>query len=445
MAKTQNYGILHLALPAILTNITVPLLGICDTAISGHLGDASFIGGISVGSMIINSIYWLFSFLRMGTTGLTATAYGMGSRKAIRTVLRRAVMIALATALLILLFRHQLLDVMLRITHPDKDVEGLASQYFSICIWTAPAQLATMAITGWFIGMQTTVVPMVIAVGTNIVNIAASLLLVFAASLGFTGVAYGTLIAQYVGAVAAVIFFLCYYKKMSSACSADDSQLDLTPFGWGRFFKVNTNLFFRSLFMIIVSMTMTSVAARIGDNELAVNAIGVQFWLFYSYFMDGFAFAGEALVGRFTGAADYRSQREVIRRLLLWGAGVAALFTIIYLIWYSDIVGLLTNVESVRATAERLRVWITILPAITVAAFILDGVYVGLTHTREMMTSTLIGCVLFIVIAFFIGTKNNAVPSLEVLWTAFETYLLARGVYLSALLKYVTKPRENAL
>jgi MATE family multidrug resistance protein len=150
-------------------------------------------------------------------------------------------------------------------------------------------------------------------------------------------------------------------------------------------------------------------------------------------------------VGRFTGAADYRSQREVIRRLLLWGAGVAATFTIIYMIWYSDIVGLLTNVESVRATAERLRVWITILPAITVAAFILDGVYVGLTRTREMMTSTLIGCVLFIVIAFFIGTKNNAVPSLEVLWTAFETYLLARGVYLSALLKYVTKPRENAL
>ncbi len=437
MAERGNDGILRLAVPAILTNITVPLLGLCDTAISGHLGHASFIGGISVGSMILNSIYWLFTFLRMGTTGLTATAYGTGSREAVMTVLRRALTIGAVVAVLMLLFREPLLRLMLWLTHPDPEVEALAARYFSICVWTAPAQLATMAITGWFIGMQTTVVPMMIAIGTNVVNIAASLLLVFVWDYGFTGIAVGTLVAQYAGVAGAACF--AWHRSRSHCARTGGKGSWSRPgetgsedsFGWGKFFSVNTDLFFRSAFMIAVSMTMTSVAARIGQNELAANAVGVQFWLLFSYFMDGFAFAAEALVGRYTGASDVRGRRRVVRRLLFWAASMGALFFVIYLAGFGSIVGLLTDVESVRLTADTLRPWITLLPPITVAAFIFDGIFVGLTRTRDMLLSTLLGCVAFFLIAF-VRTGGVSIPGNRMLWTAFEAYLLIRGLYLSA-------------
>lgn len=386
-------------------------------------------GAITIGSLGLNSLFWLFSFLRMGTTGLTATAYGEGSKVTIMRVLNRSLIIGLAVSVLLLAAQKPLLGVMMLITGPDPEIRNLAETYFNICIWTAPAQLLTMAITGWFIGMQTTVKPMIVAIATNVVNIAASLILVFVAGMGYKGIAYGTLTAQYIGLSVAVILALIFWRKKRHEFE-ERPEDKKERFGWRRLFGVNINLFFRSAFMIAVSMTMTSIGARIGQTELAANAIGVQFWLFYSYFMDGYAFAGEALVGRFTGEGNIKERRIVVTRLLMWAGATGIFFSLIYGVFYHQIVGLMTDVESVRSYSGVLLPWIVALPLLTVAAFTFDGIYVGLTRTNEMMISTLLGCITFFTLTFLI--HGGELPGNEMLWTAFESYLLIRGIYLTA-------------
>ena len=256
-----NKEILRLSIPAIISNITVPILGLSDTTISGHLGSELYIGAIAVGTMMFNVVFWLFGFLRMGTTGLTAQAYGAQDNDECRKLLVRACASGLIIGVIILLLHIPIRWLLLLLISPEGQVADYAADYFNICIWGAPALLFNMAVMGWFLGVQNTVVPMIISVSVNIVNIILSLCFVFLFDMGFEGVAYGTMISNWVGVVIALLYVMKFYEwRFPRICRTDFLQLS----DMGRFFKVNTDIMFRSACIMTVSLTVTSIGAQLG-------------------------------------------------------------------------------------------------------------------------------------------------------------------------------------
>ena len=324
----MNRRILAIALPSIVTNITVPLLGLIDITIAGHLGRTEYIGAIAVGAMMFNLIYWNFGFLRMGTAGMTAQAYGRGDHPGAASVLLRAASLAAAIAAAILLLQVPLQWLLLSVVAPSPNVEGLARQYFYICVWGAPAMLIDMAIKGWFIGMQDSRTPMLMAIGINVANIAASLLAVYAFDMGFAGITVGTVIAEYAGMAFGIAVIVRRHgrllRRMGLRTAVVAAELR-------RFFGINADIFLRSACLMAVNLFFVSVGARSGDITLAVNALIMQLFTLFSYFMDGFAFSGEALAGRYAGARDRQSLYSCIRHIFAWGAGVAAAFMLAYM------------------------------------------------------------------------------------------------------------------
>lgn len=441
----MNRQILKLAVPAIFNNITVPLLGLCDTTIAGHLGSASFLAAMAVGTMMLNVIFWLCGFLRMGTSGLSAQALGARDFEMVRGILRKALLIALYISIFILLVQRPLEKLLFLVIAPEESVAELSSLYFRICLWGAPAQLVIMCVSGWFIGLQNTVVPMIIAVGVNIVNILLSICLVFVFRLGFAGVAVGTLSANWLGAVGAACFTVSRLRKIPQSRTINpslhnDSRKSKFIIQNSKFFKVNTDLFFRSACIMIVTLAMTSYGASLGETTLAANAVIMQFFLFFSYFMDGFAFAGEALVGKSLGECNYRYLRKSVRSLLIWGLGISITFLLLYLFLSDEITALLTSEEKVRKIVGEMKTWLVIMPVITVTAFIFDGIFIGMARTRILFVTTLIAALVF----FAIASGGTALQLLQlsniVLWTAFGSYLLLRGVLLG--IEYVKIQRK---
>ena len=323
----MNKKILQLAIPSIISNITVPLLGLIDVAIVGHLGSASYIGAIAVGGMLFNIIYWIFGFLRMGTSGMTSQAYGKRDLTEVTRILFRSVGVGFLISLGLLILQYPILKVAFTLIDATEEVKQWASLYFNICIWGAPAVLGLYGFAGWFIGMQNSRFPMFIAIAQNIVNIVASLCFVFVLGMKVEGVALGTLIAQYAGLLMAFALWLKYYKRLKA-------YIDWNGL-WGReamrrFFSVNSDIFFRTLCLVAVTTFFTSTGARQGDVILAVNTLLMQLFTLFSYIMDGFAYAGEALAGRFIGAKNDVGLRKCIRLLFLWGIGLSLSFTILY-------------------------------------------------------------------------------------------------------------------
>lgn len=423
-----------LTLPAIASNITVPLLGLCDTAITGHLGDGAFLAAVAAGGTIFNVVLWLCGFLRMGTTGLTAEAFGSRNPKTPGIVFWRSVCLASVIGILILLFRAILLGIFMRVISPGPDVGVLASSYFDICVWGIPPLLVTLSINGWFIGMQNTMRPMIVSVSMNLINVTASTIAAFPLGAGFTGIALGTLTANWCGLlVAATMVALYSRKKKMLAVSVRDI---LREKGFAKFFKVSGDLFFRSACIMGVSLAVTSFGARMGDLTLAVNAVMLQFFIFFSYFMDGFSFAGEAMCGKYAGAHDPQGLKATVARLLFWSGIMALIFFFIYLCASSRIVALLTDVGEVREGVEGMRLFTVILPPVAVWAFIFDGFFVGLTATRRMFFTTLAAASLFLLAIVVripdFGFGQDPIFENRVLWTAFLLFLFARGIGLAA-------------
>lgn len=420
------------------------MLGLCDTAIAGHLGSAAYIGAMAVGASMLNVIYWLCGFLRMGTTGLSAQAYGAGQRACTRDILRKSLVIAAVISAVVLLCRTPLLGLLLRVIAPDHRVSAMASRYFLICVWAVPAQLGVMAVSGWFIGLQNTVVPMSVAVGINVVNVALSLVLVFGMSLGFTGIAIGTLSANWVGFAASLALARWKWRKDDRDDDRGATGRDISghKVAWGRFFSLNADLFFRSACIMSVSLGMTSLGARIGETTLATNAVMMQFFLFFSYFMDGFAFAGEALVGKAAGASDRAEQRRVTHSLLAWGGVMAVVFASAYLSASSAIVSMITDESSVRTAVEAMKWWLVALPPVTVAAFIYDGIYIGLARTRPLLMSALVSAAVFFLVVTYVP-EGGVIVGNGCLWLGFELYLLLRGVLLG--LYYLKIQRKSLI
>ena len=417
----MNNRILSLAIPNIITNITVPLLGMVDLAVVGHIGDKTYIGGIAIGTMIFNFIYWNFGFLRMGTSGFTAQAYGGRNFGEAMKILVRAVFIALCIAVILLVLQIPILQFSLYVVDGSAEVMQIAAMYFFIRIWAAPATLSLYGIKGWFIGMQNARIPMYIAILINVLNIVFSLLFVFVLDMGIEGIALGTVLAQYGGLLTAIGLWLGYYRRFLHYFDLKNS---LKFSEMRRFFKVNMDIFIRSLCLVSVFTYIPIAGAKMGDITLAVNTLLLQFFMIFSYVIDGFAYAGEALTGRYIGAKNKTGLQTSIRLIFRWGLGLTMLFIVIYAFAGEQFLWIFTSDISVIEAAHSFYWWVLLVPLAGYAAFLWDGIFIGATASKTMRNAMLISTVLFFAIYYSLSGlfENNA------LWFALILFLLARGI-----------------
>lgn len=417
--KQEMRRILMLAIPCIISNITVPLLGLVDVSIVGHMGDASYIGAIAVGSMMFNIVYWLFGFLRMGTSGLTAQAVGAGDKAETVRLLKRSVTVGLAIALGMVVMQLPLRSLLMWLLNTPQESAEMVGRYYAILIWGAPAMMCQYGLTGWFIGMQNTRIPMVVSITQNVVNIIASVLMVFGLGMQIEGVALGTLIAQWTGFLMA--FF--YAWNLGNKRQLPWHVPFLSVSAMLRFFAVNRDLFLRTVCLVAVNLYFTSAGARLGVVILAVNTLLMTLFTLFSHFLDGFAFAAEACVGNAYGAGDKEQLNLTVKSLYWWGAIIVAVFTLVYAVGGEGFLGLLTNEKNVVGAAASYLPWAVLVPAAGVLPFIYDGIFIGITATRGMLISSVFAMVTFFTLCYLmIPTVGN-----HGLWLALISYLLVRG------------------
>lgn len=446
--KGLNREILSLAGPSILANITIPLVGMVDIAVAGHMpfGEAAtFIGGISIGSMLFDLLYWNFGFLRIGTGGITAQAYGRGDRQEMGATLCRGVGLSLLIALVILILQVPFVKLAMLMVDSSDNVRSLALEYFYIRVWAAPASLSLMAIKGWFIGMQDTVSSMFTDLVVNGVNIAGSIILARGigsfTGLGFPGISLGTVVAQYSGLLFAAVVIATKYgrvifkgyslKKLLSSFSGKELR---------RFFVINTDLFIRSVCLVAVYVGFTAISAKFGDLLLSTGAIMMKLLLLFSYFTDGFAFAGEAMVGKYIGMKDVPNTRKTVRHVFVWSMSIGLSFIIVYVLCGTPVVRMLTSDPEVVESCRQFFIWLLPMPLIGCAAFTWDGIYVGATASKEMRDSTL-----YCMIGFFVswlivdsiwgGHDADPVLRLNLLLGAYFVHLFIRALYQTVLYK----------
>lgn len=433
-----NKDILRLAIPSILANITIPLVGIVDTAIVGHLSDATAIGGIAIGTMLFDLLYWNFGFLRVGTSGLTAQAFGRSQESEFRNqtppecrkILTQSLTIALIASLVIWAIQWLFVTAVLAVVPCSTEVADVAREYFFIRIWAAPATLMLMALKGWFIGMQDTKSPMAVDIVVNVVNMCASYYLAVHAGLGVVGVAHGTVIAQFTGLTLAIGILVFRYdivhiglKEMIEAMRGPEIK---------RMMALNGNLFIRSLCFMVVYVGFTSLASQYGDTQLAVSSILMKLFMFFSFFVDGFAYAGEALVGKAYGEhsaiSDQPSDvRNIVRALFYWALGVGVIFTILYAALGRVNFEIMTNDETVIKAAMAYIGWLIAMPIISTLAFMWDGVYVGATAGVPIRNSMIWAAVAFV--GGYLLTYRWLGP--QALYIGYFAHLIARAVYLT--------------
>ncbi len=421
-----NKRILQIAVPSIISNITVPLLGLIDVTIVGHLGAAAYIGAIAVGGMLFNIIYWIFGFLRMGTSGMTSQAYGKHDLDEVARLLLRSVGVGLLIAIILVTLQYPIRKLAFTFIQTTEEVERLATLYFRICIWGAPAMLGLYGFAGWFIGMQNSRFPMYIAITQNIVNIAASLCFVYLFHMKVAGVAWGTLTAQYAGFLMALLLWRRYYGGLKKHVAWHEV---LKKEAMLRFFQVNRDIFLRTLCLVIVTLFFTSAGAAQGEIVLAVNTLLMQLFTLFSYIMDGFAYSGEALVGKYVGANNRLALYRTVRQLFIWGVGLSTGFTLLYFFGGKSFLGLLTNETSVIREAGNYFYWVLAIPLTGFAAFLWDGIFIGATATRQMFYSMLVASGSFFLVYYSLHEwmGNHA------LWLAFIVYLSLRGIMQAAL------------
>ena len=430
----MNKQILRLAIPSILANITIPLVGLVDTAIVGHISDAHAIGGIAIGTMLFDLLYWNFGFLRVGTSGMTAQAFGRGDKEQCARLLTQSVSIALIGAAAIWLLQWLFVTAALAIVPCSDEVAHFARQYFFIRVWAAPATLSLMALKGWFIGMQDTVSPMITDMVVNVVNMLVSYVLAVYTPMGALGVALGTVVAQFTGLTLALILLISKYRHVFRGLSIWQLARDMQ--GMRSLITLNANLFVRSLCFMVVYVGFTSLSSMYGDTDLAVCSILMKLFMLVSYFVDGFAYAGEALVGKYIGEAKSHASSpyrlsplaSIVRLLFLWSLGVGAVFTVLFALSYMPMYRMMTSDSEVLARLTDFVGWLIAMPIVSTLAFMWDGVFTGATagkHIRNAMIWAAVGFVVGYVASYhFLGT--------HALFVGYFLHLAARVIYLTA-------------
>lgn len=424
-----NRRILRLAIPNIVTNITIPLLAMVDLGLMGHLGSVKYVGAVALGGMIFSFIFWAFGFLRMGTSGFTAQAYGQRNFAEAGNILIRSIVFAIGGGLFLILMQRPLSWAAFSLVNSSAAVESLAHEYFNIRIYAAPATLFIYAIIGWFIGMQNARLPMILAINVNLLNVLLSLLFIKVFGMGSNGVAWANVISQYGGLLLGLFLLSFYWPKLRKYIIFPEA---INRKAFVRFFHVNKDIFIRTLCLIFTLSFFTTQSANTSDTILAVNTLLFQFFYFFSYFVDGFAYASEALAGRYIGSGDRTMLTKVIRRLFVWGGAIALTFTLIFLVGGSLFLRLLTNDPVTIFAAQPYMFWVVLVPLITFAAFIWDGIYVGATASKAMRNSMVVITTLIFLPSYYLLEPvlgNNG------LWLAMMLFMGARGVFLSVMAK----------
>lgn len=417
----MNKEILRLAIPNIISNITVPLLGLVDMFIVGHLERSEYIGAVALATLLFNVIYAAFSFLRMGTSGFTAQAYGADDKQEQANILLRAMLVGLSAGGLLVILQYLISGLGFYLLDGSPAVKTFAIDYFHIYIWAAPAVLGLNTMNGWFVGMQNAKTPMYTAITINIVNIVLAFTFVYGFGMQIKGIALATTIAQYSGLLLSVTIWNIKYGWIKPYFDVDTLKVlaNYIPF-----FKVNTDIFIRSMALMAVTTFFMSVSAGMGDDILAVNALLMQLFLLFSYIMDGFAYAAEALTGRFIGAKAVDMLKMFIKRLFLWGGALVAIFTFGYALFTDQILNLLTDKPEIIAASRSFQFWALLTPIAGFSAFLWDGIFIGATASKQMRNSMLIAVSVF----FFITLVFNQNYENNILWLAFIIYLASRGV-----------------
>lgn len=422
----MNREIIRLAIPNIISNITVPLMGIVSTAIAGHYNSehsAATIGALAIGVSIFNFIYWNSAFVRMGTSGLTAQAFGANDFAECTRMLLRSIVIAIVLGVAVLLLQYPIGELSLWAMNGNE----LVAEYFYTRIWAVPAGVLLFALNGWFTGMQNAIIPMVVAVTVNIIHIICSFAFAFGLDMGIVGVAQASVVAQWCGVLLATILLFAKFRHTFVAVSRKE-VFDKVAFT--RFFAVNGDIMIRTFCIVIVYTFFTAISSRMSEDVLAVNTLLLQLFTLFSYMSDGFAFAAEALTGRFTGARDATSLRRCVRLCIGWSMGIAVVFVVAYLGWWRELLGIFVdssqpNASSLIELAGSYIGWVIAIPMACSIPFLLDGVMIGATQTRVMRDAMLISTIAFFALFYglqpFIG--NNA------LWLAFTSYMMLRGVF----------------
>ncbi len=400
-----------------------------DLSVLGHLNSEIYIGAIAIGGMIFNFLYWGFSFLRMSTSGFTAQSYGNRNFKESANILSRALIVALAGSIFLIVLQKPIGIFSFYIINGSKEVETLAAQYYYIRIYAAPATLSLFALIGWYIGMQNTKTPMIIAIIINIINIALDLIFVFVFNMKSNGVAWGTVIAQYSGLIIALIFFYKYYKRFIKYWNY---QAMMKVNEIKKFFIVNKDIFIRTLCLIIVFSFFTAKSANTNNSILAVNTLLLQFLFVFSYFIDGFAYAAESLTGKYIGANNKSKLKTTITYLFKWGFGLSIPFSIVYLIFGKNILYILTNNVKIINMSTSYIYWVAFIPIISFAAFLWDGIYVGATASKAMRNTMLISTLVVFFPVYFLLQPYLGNHSL---WLAMLLFMGSRSISQTVLAK----------
>ena len=419
----MNREILRIALPNIISNITVPIMGIAGTMIAGHLGDSvATIGALAIGVSIFNFIYWNCSFIRMGTSGITAQAFGAGDYRTTTLMLARAVVVSLVVGLLAIILQRPLGLGALAIMNGN----DLVAEYFFARIWAVPAGVLLFGLNGWLTGMQNAIIPMIVAVMVNTIHVAFSIWFAFPLGMGIVGIAYASVVAQWTGVIITAAITWWHFRKSFVAIKWRE-VIDMAAMK--EFFLINRDIIVRTLCIVATYTFFTAASARMGDdNILAVNTILLQLFTLFSYMNDGFAYAAEALTGRFIGAKDEPSLRDAVKKCVIWCLVVAIIYIGVYIGWWRDLLLLFISSDAQDAEvlldyAGRYIGWIIAIPLAAAMPFVMDGIMVGATQSRIMRDSMILSTIAYF--ALFYAFKpiigNNA------LWLAFSSYMFLRG------------------
>lgn len=411
----------RIAAPMILSNISVPLLGMVDTGVTGHLDNSAYLGAVAIGSTIFTFIYMGMNFLRMGTTGIAAQSFGANDNDGLRASLGQALIVGLCIALGLIVSQQFIGDLALTLLGGDVETQAYAAEYFFIRIWSAPGTLANYALIGWFIGLQNARVPLFIFLTINITNIVLDLLFVVVLGMTVDGVALASVIAEYSGFLVGAAFAISALKKRAGHWPLD-RLTNITAYR--AFFSVNANLFIRTMALMFTLSFMTAQSARLGGQILAANAVLLQFQHLTSFGLDGIAHAAEALVGKAIGEKRRDILLHSVQLTLRWSVIFATGFTAFFFAAGPMIISILTDLPDIREIAIRYLPWVIASPIVSVWCFLYDGVYVGATRARDMrnimMASTLL---VFLPAWYFLQAYGN-----DGLWLAFLLFMASRGI-----------------
>jgi MATE family multidrug resistance protein len=420
----NNRRVLKIALPIVLSNVTIPILGAVDTGVVGQMGEAAPIGAVGIGAVVLSAIYWIFGFLRMGTTGLAAQALGQGNRAEVAALLTRVLMIGFAGGALIIALQLPILWAAFRLSPASPEVETLARGYMQIRIWSAPAAISVFGITGWLIAQERTRAVLVLQVWMNGINVLLNLWFVLGLGWGMNGVAFATFLADW--SALAMGLYLC-----RAAFKVPDWR------DWARVFdrvklrrmaQVNSDIMIRSLLLQVIFLSFLFLAADFGDVTLAANQVLLQFLSITSYALDGFAFSAEALVGQAVGARAVPLLRRSVWVASLWGLAASVLLAVGFWVFGNDIVAIMAKNTEVQAAAAIYLPWMVCAPVLALASFMLDGIFIGATRTADMRNMMALSTLVYVGAAFalvpYFGNHG--------LWIALLISFVARGATLAA-------------